>query len=655
MKINSVWLRVISGAAILGVIAIVFSGIGLSVVGVYLDSESGKSSNQTTIDFGTLTGSGSEKINDYRVIIQIKPDGDLAISESINYDFGTQSRHGIYRDIPVRFNYPKKEDTDRVYPLEVKSVTASNGASAQYETSDLTRNGIGYERIKIGDPDRTITGAHTYDIKYRVQGALNGFPNQDELYWNAIGTEWLAPITNASVQVIAPAAVLAAACYQGSYGSDTPCTTATVSGDNANFSIDSADTSLTELAQQFPDSQILQDFAAQPDLFPGSGLTVAIAFPKGIVPSPKPILSMRKTLARAFSLTPLTVGLASALLVGGLVVLLLLGRRGRDRRYKGGPVDHAFGSAEGEEEIVPVVGAESETPVEFAPPDDLRPGQVGTLIDFKVQPLDVTATIVDLAVRKYLVIEDHGSDWKFIKKAKATDDLKPYELALLDGIFQSGDEVLLSSLKKVFAARLNKVKKALSADAKKEGWFLGDPAALQRSIRLAGIGLFSIGIVVTILLGNLTRLALLGVPLILLGILVVVSARWAPARTAKGYSLLRRVDGFRRFIEESEKDRARFAEKQNLFSEYLPYAVVFGTTEKWARTFEGLTSTETDDLYWYRSSTPFRYLTFAHTVNGFTNSTSGVIVSTPPSASGSSGFSGGSSGGGGGGGGGGSW
>lgn len=61
MKINSVWLRVISGAVILGVIAIVFSGIGLSVVGVYLASESGKSSNQTTIDFGTLTGSGTEK------------------------------------------------------------------------------------------------------------------------------------------------------------------------------------------------------------------------------------------------------------------------------------------------------------------------------------------------------------------------------------------------------------------------------------------------------------------------------------------------------------------------------------------------------------------------------------------------------------------
>jgi len=662
MKSNSVWLRVISGATILLVIAGVLSGIGVSVVGVYLASESGKSSNQTTIDFGTLTGSGTEKINDYRVVIQIKSDGDLAISESINYDFGTQSRHGIYRDIPVRFNYPKKEDTDRVYPLEVKSVTASNGASAQYETSDFSQNGIGYERIKIGDPDRTITGAHTYDIKYRVQGALNGFPNQDELYWNAIGTEWLAPITNASVQVIAPASVLAAACYQGSYGSDTPCTTATFSGNNADFSIDAADTSLIELAQQFPDSQILQDFAAQPDLFPGSGLTVAIAFPQGVVPNPKPILSMRQTLARAFSFTPLTLILALALLISGLVALFFVSLRGRDRRYQGGSVDHAFGSADGDEEMVPVVGAVSETPVEFAPPNDLRPGQVGTLIDFKAQPLDVTASVIDLAVRKYLVIEEleedgisRGSDWKFIKQNKATEDLKPYEVALLDGIFESGDEVLLSSLKMKLVSHLAKVCNALAADAKKEGWFVGDPSAQRFRVGLAGFGLFAAGVAITIVLGIFTQLALLGIPIIILGIFTVVVARFAPARTAKGYALLRRVDGFRRFIEESEKDRARFAEKQNLFSEYLPYAIVFGVTDKWARTFSGLTNTETNDLYWYQSSTPFHYLTFAHTVNGFTTSTLGVIVSTPPSASGSSGFSGGSSGGGGGGGGGGSW
>ncbi len=55
----------------------------------------------------------------------------------------------------------------------------------------------GNTRIKIGDPDETISGAHDYTIVYRVSAAMNGFPDHDELYWNAIGTEWSAPIIRA--------------------------------------------------------------------------------------------------------------------------------------------------------------------------------------------------------------------------------------------------------------------------------------------------------------------------------------------------------------------------------------------------------------------------------------------------------------------------
>jgi uncharacterized membrane protein len=126
-----------------------------------------------------------------------------------------------------------------------------------------------------------------------------------------------------------------------------------------------------------------------------------------------------------------------------------------------------------------------------------------------------------------------------------------------------------------------------------------------------------------------------------------------PRRTAKGTGVLRRVQGFRRFIHESERDRARFAEQQHLFSEYLPYAIVFGATEKWAKAFAGLD----DELVqpdWYGGSSSFSTVGFAHSIDGFAVTSAGTIASTP-AGSGSSGFSGGSSGGGGGGGGGGSW
>ena len=126
-----------------------------------------------------------------------------------------------------------------------------------------------------------------------------------------------------------------------------------------------------------------------------------------------------------------------------------------------------------------------------------------------------------------------------------------------------------------------------------------------------------------------------------------------PRRTAKGTAVLRRAVGFRRFIVESEKDRARFAEQRHLFSEYLPYAVVFGATEKWAKAFAGLDD-ELPEQGWYGGPRAFTASSFSDSIDGFAVTTAGTITSTP-AGSGSSGFSGGSSGGGGGGGGGGSW
>jgi uncharacterized membrane protein len=128
-----------------------------------------------------------------------------------------------------------------------------------------------------------------------------------------------------------------------------------------------------------------------------------------------------------------------------------------------------------------------------------------------------------------------------------------------------------------------------------------------------------------------------------------------PRRTAKGTGVLVRTLGFKRFIDESERDRAQFAEKQHLFTEYLPYAVVFGATEQWAKAFAGLDGELPDQSSWYVSNHPFTFVAFSHSMDGFTTTSAGTIASTP-SGSGSSGFGGGGfSGGGGGGGGGGSW
>ena len=577
-----------------------------------------------------------EQIRRYDSDITIESSGALLVRETIDYEFGSTPHHGIFRDIPYRFDYSRKDSTDRVTPIDVLSVQSSD-APDQYETSDFENGSVGYLRIKIGDPDRTITGHHTYVIKYRVQGALNGFRDHDELSWNAVGGNWPVIIDDVTATVHAPSGILQILCVQGATGSSLPCTTATTNENSATF--------------------------AQDRLFPFWGMTITIAIPKGAVPTPRPVLEERFSLARAFSLDGPTVGgtvALAAVLLGGYAWLFR--RFGRDRRFRGFAIDQAFGSPDGEYEITPYFD-HTDVPVEFVPPDHLRAGQVGTLIDFAANPLDVTATMIDLAVRKYLVIDEVSStsrwakaDWKLTKLRKADGDLLPYERKVMDGLFQKREEVQLSDLRYKFATRMRGIEKALMDDAMQRKWFTHRPEQTRLLTVSVGVGVLLAGVALMVVLAAFTSAALLAVPIVLLGLVILFTARLAPARTATGSAALRRVNGFRRFINESEKERARFAEQKQLFSEYLPYAIVFGATERWARAFEGLEA-EPPDMSWYRSTMPFNYVLLASALDNFTVSTAGTLTSTPPSASsGSSGFSGGGfSGGGFGGGGGGSW
>ena len=106
---------------------------------------------------------GGEAIRSYDLQIEVRTDDSLRITETIVYDFGGSQDHGIFRDVPTRLTF--NDRFDRVYPLHVESVTASGDTPAQY---DVSNEPGGITRIKIGDPDRTITGVHTYTIVYTV-------------------------------------------------------------------------------------------------------------------------------------------------------------------------------------------------------------------------------------------------------------------------------------------------------------------------------------------------------------------------------------------------------------------------------------------------------------------------------------------------------
>ena len=575
--------------------------------------------------------SPGEEIKAYRVVITIQRDGTLRIQESITYDFGTEPHHGLLRDLVQRERFDSKHD--RRYRIDVESVTADAGTPSAVQQST---NGP-YLHLRVGDPDRTITGVHTYRLVYTVRGAPMTFADHDELYWDAIGNQWTVPIRNAHVEVDAPGSITRVACFSGPPGSTYPCA-ASAGGREATF--------------------------AERVLGPGSGLTAVVAMPKGTIqPEPLPILEKRRTLANAFEVTPLTVGLGGGLTIAGIAMVVLLAtRRGRDRRYTGSAVDAAMGNTSGAEEPVPLLRRES-GPVEFVPPEGIRPGQVGTLVDEHANLLDVTASIVDLAVRGWLTIKEvepeaheRHPDYELTAtpgKGKGTP--LPYEQMLLHELFDNRETVKLSDLKYKFRDSLSQVQSAMYDDAVTQGWYRIRPDR-TRTIWV-GIAVLTLvaGIAVTFVFARFTSFAIIPIALVVTGLAMLVAAGHMPGADRRGYRMLSRVRGFRRLFDEGEEDtRARFAEQHEIFSQYLPYAIVFGCTKKWAKAFEGIAADQIESS-WYVGNQPFNALVLASAVDHFGTTATGTMYASMPSSSGSSGFSGGFSGGGGGGGGGGSW
>jgi hypothetical protein len=109
--------------------------------------------------------------------------GAARIVEVIDYDFGSQARHGIFRDVP---------GLDPAEPVQV----ASPSAPAQVETTGTAHQ----TRLRIGDPERTVTGRHRYTIGYRLPGVAPG----GRLAWDAVGTSWPVGIAGAELHVAAP-------------------------------------------------------------------------------------------------------------------------------------------------------------------------------------------------------------------------------------------------------------------------------------------------------------------------------------------------------------------------------------------------------------------------------------------------------------------
>jgi hypothetical protein len=506
-------------------------------------------------------------------------------------------------------------------------VTAADGRSHQVDT--LTEGSL--RRFRIGDPDRTISGRETYRIAYRLDGALNAFPDHDELYWNATGT-WPVSIASARIVVAAPGdGIERVDCFQGTTGSTERC--------EATFTAAEA------------------RFAATRTLTEGEQMTIVTGLHKGVVAEARPRLVARpRDITRFFDRTP---GLLAGTLVGLLAavgsVVGLWWRIGRDRRYMS-----AQGLTPGGPETRVALLRPDPIAVEFEPPDGMRPAQMGLLFDERADTLDVTATIVDLAVRGYLTITElpgtgwfSRTDWQLDRRKSADADLLEYERIVLRGLFEGQSSRKVSALKNKFYDDLALARKELYRDAVARGWFPRNPESVRLATRVLGLALAGLGVGATILLGYRFGAGLLGLPVVVGGVGLAAFARAMPRRTAAGRHAMHRALGFAKYIRTGEVRQQAFAERAGIFTAYLPYAVAFKCVDRWANAFKDIDVPQATAAF-YSGSSAFNGGDFSSSLGTFSSSISQSLASTP-GGSGGSGSSGGSSGGGGGGGGGGSW
>jgi uncharacterized membrane protein len=304
--------------------------------------------------------------------------------------------------------------------------------------------------------------------------------------------------------------------------------------------------------------------------------------------------------------------------------------------------------------------------VRYSPPPDLTPAEAGTLYDEKADMIDLTSTVIDLAVRGYLRIEEIETikflflslkDYKLIKLNKTTENLMPHEIKILEGLFSSDQtDVLISDLKNKFYLNLKSIKNSIYSQLVDKSYFLSNPDRIRATYKALGwIIIFSSLFILPSLIPKLI--------FALSGLFIVVFSRFMPRKTKKGVLVNHHLQGFREFIERAEKDRIKALadEDPSIFDRVLPYALVFGLEDKWAEAFSDM-FTEPPD--WYTSSgysTSYSPYILVNDLGRSISIMNKSFYSSPKNSSGGrsismgGGSGGGSSGGGFGGGGGGSW
>lgn len=548
------------------------------------------------------------------VDLRVGEDGVLHVEERMDVRF-TGFYNGIFRFIP--YADLRTAGFRRSLALRVDAVEDGQGNGLEYWSSRKNGNLV----LKIRVPGAK-NATRRVVVRYRALNVILGydaeaspFGGHDELYWNVVGTGWQFPIRTVRVSVRLPASLASLASdrfrtrsWRGLYAEDR---------------------SGTENALQRGEDGVFRGEAGP--FGPGQALTIAVAFPPGHVDHPGTWMRVLWFLqVNWFLFIPLV------LLVLWFWIWWRWGRDSLGRRT-----------------IIP----------EYEPPEGLRSAAVGVLLDERLDHRDVTAAIVDLAVRGVITIDVTTKKRRLLLDREKLEqaDLDRFDRDLIEGLF--GDEktsIALSSLKYKFVSTLSALRGLAERDLVKRGYWRKAPRSVNAmwfgitfvTVLAAGALGFAFG------LGYVIAVGVCAIPMLVL-------ASNMSKRSRKGLDALARIKGMQEYMVTAERERMQ-ALPMEMFERLLPYAIAFGVHDRWLKAFADLFTRPPD---WYATDAGrFGWAHLNRSINGMDRDVSKNLYSGPRPAktsggsggwgggwSGGSGFSGGSSGGGFGGGGGGGW
>ena len=458
--------------------------------------------------------------------------------------------------------------------------------------------------IKTEDRFTTVTvptnGSTEVVMMYTVTGAVVTIDSGTALRWRML-QGLSAQVTQFTATVQIPTQFSYIKCTAGSPNSTVPCTFAAAG---------------TETAQ-------IPTFRDGPR---GEGEVVAIdiGFPPGGVASNE-VIDYQWTVGRAFSVAPLPLALALGLLALGGVALYGLHRRAGVDRSPDGQISKPG-------DFVPTGAGQSE----FRVVGDVRPGHVGTVADERVDPIDVTATLIDLAVRGHLVIDElpresefAPTDWE-IRRIDGNDGLLPFEQQLLDGIAAPGSSVRVSDLAGKVQESIGGVQNALYDEMVSNGWYERRPDDTRNRWTQLSLAALIISVVVTGVLAAFTTFGLVGLALILVSLGLVFVAQEMPSRTAKGAALLGGLAVLRSDLLSHPTNQMPPGRELQEISEVLPYAIVLGGADRW---LDALVASDVDehpdsyDLSWYHGPENWHLNDLPDSMRNFVTTMSGSLFS----------------------------